>query len=110
MISRPVAFPVQRAGDCPCSNPLNSGSHLTGPDNSMTAPIILVTAWSFLIWRFSHRGISREDSARYLLILTVVFLVGAANILWLGIYGYYIPANVRVGLSVPMAATTFTGS
>ncbi len=70
--------------------------------------MILVTAWSLLIWRFSHRGISRVDSARHLQTLTVVFLVGAANILWLGIYGYYIPANVRVGLSVPMAATTFT--
>lgn len=70
--------------------------------------MLLVTAWSFLIWRFSQRGISREKSAWHLQTLALVFLIGAANILWLGIYGYYIPANVRVGLSVPMVATTFT--
>ncbi|MDH5640249.1 MAG: cytochrome ubiquinol oxidase subunit I [Nitrospira sp.] len=70
--------------------------------------MILVTAWSFLIWRFSHRGISPGDIPRHLQILTVVFLVGTTNILWLGVYGYYVPANVRVGLSVPMVATTFT--
>ncbi len=29
------------------------------------------------------------------------FAIGALNIIWLAIYGYYIPANVRVGLSVP---------
>jgi len=30
------------------------------------------------------------------------------NIIWLAIYGYYIPANVRVGLSVPQVATTLS--
>lgn len=70
--------------------------------------MIVVTAWSFLIWRLSHRNMSQGDTARILQTLTVVFLVGVVNILWLGIYGYYIPANVRVGLSVPMAATTLS--
>jgi cytochrome bd-type quinol oxidase subunit 1 len=30
------------------------------------------------------------------------------NIIWLAVYGYYIPANVRVGLSVPQVATTLS--
>jgi hypothetical protein len=37
-----------------------------------------------------------------------VFIIAGLNILWLGIYGYYIPASVRVGLFVPMVASTFT--
>jgi hypothetical protein len=30
------------------------------------------------------------------------------NIIFLAVYGYYIPANVRVGLSVPQVATTLS--
>ncbi|MGH7231709.1 MAG: hypothetical protein ACREJU_10180 [Nitrospiraceae bacterium] len=36
------------------------------------------------------------------------FAVAAVNIVWLAVYGYYIPANVRVGLSVPQVATTLS--
>ena len=72
--------------------------------------MILVSTWSFILWRFSQRGVSPADAPRVFQTLAVVFLTGAVNILWLGIYGYYIPANVRVGLSVPMLATTFSVS
>jgi len=30
------------------------------------------------------------------------------NVIWLSVYGYYLPANIRVGLSWPQALTTFT--
>ena len=40
-------------------------------------------------------------------LITGAFLAAMANIVWLGIYGYSIPANVRVGLNIPMWATTF---
>jgi len=30
------------------------------------------------------------------------------RVIWLAVYGYYIPANVRVGLSVPQVATTLS--
>lgn len=36
------------------------------------------------------------------------FGVAYVNIIWLAVYGYYIPANVRVGLSVPQVATTLS--
>ncbi|MGD9852613.1 MAG: cytochrome ubiquinol oxidase subunit I [Nitrospirales bacterium] len=36
------------------------------------------------------------------------FVMGSLNIIWLAIYGYYIPANVRIGLSVPQVATTMS--
>ncbi len=38
----------------------------------------------------------------------VFFGMAYVNIIWLAIYGYYIPANVRVGLSVPQVATTLS--
>ena len=51
----------------------------------------------------------RDDYSRRLLqIISVAFVIAGINTIWLGIYGYYLPANVRVGLSVPMAMTTFT--
>ena len=36
------------------------------------------------------------------------FFMAYVNIIWLAVYGYYIPANVRVGLSVPQVATTLS--
>ena len=40
--------------------------------------------------------------------LVTFFALAYANIVWLAVYGYYIPANVRVGLSVPQVATTLS--
>lgn len=69
--------------------------------------MIVVTMWSLLmLWRSRYDLVSfrsRTDAA-----LVGLFLAGAANIVWLGVIGYFIPANVRVGLSVPMVMTTFT--
>lgn len=70
--------------------------------------IILITAWSFILWRCSHASTLTGDVSQRLRLSTLIFIVAGVNILWLGIYGYYIPANVRVGLSVPMVATTFS--
>jgi len=67
--------------------------------------MMVVTMWSFILWGKSR---SRNVSHSIDRFIVVAFLAGAANILWLGIYGYYIPANVRVGLSVPMMVTTLS--
>jgi cytochrome d ubiquinol oxidase subunit I len=67
--------------------------------------MILLTAWSLLIWSWCS-----NHSARIMMetkLITGAFLAAMVNIVWLGIYGYSIPANVRVGLSIPMWATTF---
>ena len=40
--------------------------------------------------------------------MTCFFVIGSLNIIWLAIYGYFIPANVRIGLSVPQVATTMS--
>ncbi len=70
--------------------------------------MMLITAWSFILWRCSCASTRTVDVLRRLRISTLIFIVAGLNVLWLGIYGYYIPANVRVGLSVPMVATTFS--
>lgn len=67
--------------------------------------MMVVTMWSFVLWGKSRFRNTSRSIDRF---IAVAFLSGAANILWLGIYGYYIPANVRVGLSVPMAMTTLS--
>lgn len=67
--------------------------------------MMIATMWSFVLWGKSRFRNASHSIDRF---TAVAFLAGAANILWLGIYGYYIPANVRVGLSVPMMVTTLS--
>lgn len=76
--------------------------------NSAVNIMILVTIWSLLVmWKsrypFEQAGRAWSDA-----VLLGLFLIGALNIIGLGIYGYYVPANVRVGLSVPMVLTTMS--
>ena len=67
--------------------------------------MILVTAGSLLIWSWCSNQKARITMEARL--VTGAFLAAMVNILWLGIYGYSIPANARIGLSTPMWATTF---
>jgi hypothetical protein len=67
--------------------------------------MIAATMWSLLILRRSRYELGSGRSAIDVALIGL-FVVGSANIIWLGIIGYFIPANVRVGLSVPMVMTT----
>ena len=70
--------------------------------------MICLTALSYLLYRRANHILTISWSQKGNITLMVLFLVGIINILWLAIYGFYIPANVRVGLSVPQGATTAT--
>ena len=70
--------------------------------------LILVTALSFLYYRRANRTMTISWVKTGNTMLTVLYLVGALNIVWLSIYGFYLPAKIRVGLSAPQAFTTFT--
>ncbi len=70
--------------------------------------LILVTALSFLYYRRANRTMTISWVKTGNTILTVLYVVGAVNIIWLSIYGFYLPAKVRVGLSAPQAFTTLT--
>jgi cytochrome d ubiquinol oxidase subunit I len=67
--------------------------------------IISVTMWSLILgWKSKYEVNKKPVWADSLLV--GLFIAGGLNILWLGIYGYFIPANVRVGLSVQMVMTS----
>ena len=70
--------------------------------------LILVTALSFLYYRRANRTMTTSWIKTGNALLTVLYVVGAVNIIGLSIYGFYLPAKVRVGLSAPQAFTTFT--
>src|SRR4029079_2477792 len=42
------------------------------------------------------------------ILMGALFLLGAVNIIGLSVYGYYLPAKLRIGFSTPQAATTLT--
>ena len=70
--------------------------------------LILVTALSFLYYRRANRTMTISWIKTGNALITVLYVVGAVNIIWLSIYGFYLPAKVRVGLSAPQAFTTLT--
>lgn len=70
--------------------------------------MICLTALSYLLYRRANRVITVPWATAGNIALGVLFVVGMANIVWVAIYGFYIPAHVRVGLSVPQGATTAT--
>ncbi|MGC4099363.1 MAG: cytochrome ubiquinol oxidase subunit I [Nitrospira sp.] len=70
--------------------------------------LILVTALSFLYYRRANRTMTISWAKIGNVVIAVSYLAGALNIIWLSIYGFYLPANIRVGLSAPQAFTTFT--
>lgn len=70
--------------------------------------MMLVTGWSLLMMLRSRYKIGEQRHTVSDGAIDGLFVAGAMNIIWLGIYGYYIPANVRVGLSVPMVMSTLS--
>jgi cytochrome bd-type quinol oxidase subunit 1 len=70
--------------------------------------MICLTALSYLFYRRANRTIVVLWKPRGDMMLAVLFGVGLLNIVWLAIYGYYLPAAVRVGLSAPQSWTTLT--
>jgi cytochrome d ubiquinol oxidase subunit I len=70
--------------------------------------MLIATFWSILVWWKCRYRIAASADRLGSTLLGVLFLSGVANIIYIGIYGYFIPANVRIGLSVPMVLSTLT--
>ena len=70
--------------------------------------MICLTALSFILYCRANRIITVSWASWGNILLGLLFILGMANIVWLAIYGFYIPANVRVGLSTPQGVTTAT--
>jgi cytochrome bd ubiquinol oxidase subunit I len=70
--------------------------------------MMCLTALSYIFYRRANRTITVSWATLGNAILGAVFSVGVLHIIWLSVYGFYLPASVRVGLSTPQAVTTFT--
>ncbi len=68
--------------------------------------MVCLTALSYLLYRRANRIITVPWARAGNMAIGVLFAAGMANIIWVAIYGFYIPAHVRVGLSLPQGVTT----
>jgi cytochrome d ubiquinol oxidase subunit I len=76
--------------------------------NGAVNVMICLTALGYLLYRRANRTMIVSWARKGNIVLAVLFTAGILNILWLAIYGFYLPARVRVGLSFPQAFTTLT--
>ncbi len=70
--------------------------------------MILLTALSFLYYRRANRTMTVSWVTKGNIIIGTLYTIGMLNVIWLSLYGFYLPAKIRVGLSAPQALTTFT--
>ena len=76
--------------------------------NGAVNVMILLTALSFLYYRRANRTMTVSWIRTGNVLIGTLYAVGLANVIWLSIYGFYLPAKIRVGLSSPQALTTLT--
>lgn len=76
--------------------------------NGAVNTMLIITIFAFVIYQRANKIITVSWRNFGNAMLFSMFGVALFNNWWLAIYGYYIPANVRVGLSVPQVAGTLT--
>ena len=70
--------------------------------------LILVTTLSFMYYRRANRTMVVSWVKKGNFLIGALFLLGSLNIIYLSVYGFYLPAKLRVGLSSQQAVTTLT--
>jgi hypothetical protein len=70
--------------------------------------MILITALSYLFYRRANRTMTVSWIRTGNIVIGTLFAVGILHVIWLSVYGFYLPAKLRVALSGPQAWTTFT--
>jgi hypothetical protein len=76
--------------------------------NGAVNVMILATTLSYLYYRRANRTMTVSWVRTGNIVIGVLFAVGILNVVWLSVYGFYLPAKVRVGLSSPQAMTTLS--
>ncbi len=76
--------------------------------NTAINTMITTTVATFLLYQRANFKIKVPWAWKGNIFLVALFTLAELNIIFLGIYGYFIPANVRIGLSVPQVASTLT--
>jgi cytochrome d ubiquinol oxidase subunit I len=70
--------------------------------------MILLSALSYILYKRANRIITARWLPLGSLIIAPVFVGAFINILALSVYGFFVPAKIRVGLSLPQAASTLS--
>jgi hypothetical protein len=76
--------------------------------NGAVNTMLMTTIISFILYQRCNKIITVSWAAWGNAVMIGMFTVAMVNNWWLAIIGYYIPANVRVGLSVPQVMGTLT--
>ncbi len=76
--------------------------------NGAVNVMILITALSYLYYRRANRTMTVSWVNTGNIMIGALFAIGFLNVTWLSVYGFYLPAKLRVGLSTPQAVTTLT--
>jgi hypothetical protein len=70
--------------------------------------MILLSALSYILYKRTNKVITASWVRTGNLVIGAVFVVALINVISLSVYGFYLPANIRVGLSLPQAMSTLT--
>jgi hypothetical protein len=76
--------------------------------NTAVNLMIQCTILCFLLYQRSNKKIKVPWATSGNCWISAIFVGAAVNTIFLGVYGYYLPANQRVGLSVPQVCSTLT--
>lgn len=90
------------------SHPVVGNYGVMSAKNGAVNILILVTTLSFMYYRRANRTMVVSWVKKGNFLIGALFLLGSLNIICLSVYGFYLPAKLRVGLSSPQAMTTLT--
>ena len=76
--------------------------------NGAVNTMIMTKIIAFILYQRSNKIVTVKWATLGNALIVMMFAVAMFNNWWLAIYGYYIPANVRIGLSVPQVIGTLT--
>jgi cytochrome bd-type quinol oxidase subunit 1 len=76
--------------------------------NTAVNLMIVTTFLSFMLYKRGNKIPQVSWVKQGNIFVSALFAAAAANIISLGVYGYFLPANVRIGLSVPQVMTTLS--
>jgi cytochrome bd ubiquinol oxidase subunit I len=74
--------------------------------NGAVNTMIMTTIFAFILYQRANKIITVKWAPIGNALIFMMFAAALVNNWWIAIYGYYIPANVRVGLSVPQVLGT----
>jgi cytochrome bd ubiquinol oxidase subunit I len=76
--------------------------------NGAINTMILLSALSYILYKRANKVITAPWARTGDLVIGTVFCGALAIVIGVSVYGFFLPANVRVGLSLPQALSTLT--